>query len=271
MTNERGGAATRGGRRAYAARTGRLLLLVPEAPLLLVSLAGFVATGGGPLPAAVAAVVAASFGVRVVALLLAQRLLAAAGERDALAFVRVALAMHPWSADALALRGALAVAAGELPVAETLFRRSLALLPGRAAVHAALSGVLLERGESAEAACEARRALDIDSNCAAAHLHLAQAELLAGLPSAVIEDRLRAGLVAAHDPETETTLRCALAWHLMGQDRRAEARLATTGIEATLPLCTVAYRERLRLRLCELLVAQGQTERARELLWGVAG
>jgi tetratricopeptide (TPR) repeat protein len=246
------------------------LLLVPEAPLLLVSLAGFV-VAGGPLSAAMAAVVAASFGVRAAALVLAQRLVAVANERDALAFVRVALAMHPWSADALGLRGVLAVAAGELVLAEQLFRRSLALLPGRAAVHAALSGVLLERGEPLEAAREARRALELDPLCAAAQLHLAQAELLTGLPSAVVEDRLRAGLLVAADPETETTLRCALAWHLMGQDRRAEARLATTGIEATLPLCTVAYRERLRLRLCELLVAQGQTERARELLWGVAG
>lgn len=268
MMNERTGTTAHGSGHAGLAR---LALLVPEAPLLLLLVSGFLALGDAPLLAAGAAALALSFGVRAAALFLARTALAAANYRDAAALVRVALTMHPWSADALALRGALALALGDATLAERLFRRSLALLPGRACGHVALSAALLEQGRTAEAAEAAQHALTLNPTCAEAHLHLAEAERGGGAPSSVVEDRLRAGLTAAHDPETETTLRCALAWHLMSQERRAEARLATSGIEAALPRCTSATRERLRLRLCELLVAQGQTERARELLCGAAG
>ncbi|HWQ15068.1 MAG TPA: tetratricopeptide repeat protein [Roseiflexaceae bacterium] len=271
MTNERIGLTWYGGQPGDLSRLGRLALLVPEAPLLLLLGGGSLALGGSPLLGALAPVLALSFSVRAVALFLARWLLLAARYRDADALARVALAIHPWSADALALRGVLALASGEPAEAERQLRRSARLLPGRAAVYAALSGALLELGRPTEAAAAARQALELNGGCAAAYLHLAEAEQHGGaLPSAV-EDWLRAGLAAAPDPETETTLRCALAWHLVGQGRGAEARLATAGVEATLPRCTKAHQSHLRVRLCELLVAQGQTERARELLRGAAG
>ncbi len=112
--------------------------------------------------------------------------------------------------------------------------------------------------------------LDLDAGCAEALLHLAESDRRAGAPQGLVEDRLRAGIAAAHTLETEAALRCALAWHLVGQERRAEARLATSGIEATLTRVAAPARDRLRLRLCELLLAQGQAERARELMAGAA-
>lgn len=268
MANGRMGVVLRDGRTLALSRVGRLTLLVPEGPLLLVLVGGFLALGQPPLLAATAAVVALSFGVRAAALYSARWLLAAGHHRDADVLARIALAMHPWSADALALRAALALLGGDAPLAERMLRRSLELLPGSPARHAALSGALLEGEQLADAAEEARRALALDTGCAAAYLHLAEAELRLGLPAAVVEERLRAGLAAANDLETETTLRCALAWHLVGQERCAEARLATSGVEATLPRCRPAHQARLRIHLCELLVAQGQTERARELICG---
>ena len=269
MTNRRTGTLLPGG--LDIARVRRLALLVPEAPILLVLVTGFVLLGRNPLVGALTSVVALSFGVRWSALLLAWVALNAARLGDAEALVRIAQAMHPWSADALALRGTLALHRGQNAQAAQLLGRSLALLPDRPAVHAAHSAALLEIGQGREAAHAARQALELNGQCAAAYLHLAQAESMAGAEASMVEDQLRAGIVFAQDPETETTLRCALAWHLVGQQRCAEARLATSGVEATLLRCTEAHRSRLRLRLCELLVAQGQTERARELLQGVAG
>jgi tetratricopeptide (TPR) repeat protein len=269
MTNERVGLWLRGGWGEDVSRMGRTVLLVPEAPLLALLALGYTALGA-PLLGALTLAAALSFGVRVAALYLARALLLAARYRDAVALARLALAIYPWSADALALRGVLALAAGDAAYAERLLRRSDALLPGRAAVQAALSGALLELGRVSEAATAARRAIKLDARCAAAYLHLAEAEQRAGAVPAAVEDWLRAGLAAATDPETETTLRCALAWHLVGQGRGAEARLATSGIEAVLPRCTEVHQSRMRVRLCELLVAQGQTDRARELLCGAA-
>lgn len=268
MTNDRISPLLRG-RLPSLTTFGRLMLLVPEAPLLLLLVCGFL-WGRSPLLGALAAVVALNFGVRAAALYLAGWLLRAGRLGDADALLRVAQVMHPWSADVLALRGVLALLGGQARQAEVLLRRSAGLLPGRAAVYAAWSAALIELGDGPQAAAVARQAIAADKGCAAAYLHLAEAERQTGASPMAVEDCLRAGLAVARDPETETTLRCALAWHLVEQERCAEARLATSGVEATLRRCTEAHQSRLRLRLCELLVAQGQTERARELLQGAA-
>ncbi|MEN9933620.1 MAG: hypothetical protein RLZZ387_199 [Chloroflexota bacterium] len=264
MMNERIGTTLYRGASSDLPHPLRVVVLVPEAPLILLLGAGF-AVFGSPLLAAATATLAVAFFVRAAALYIARSLVGAGRHRDAEALARVALTVYPWSADALALRGTLLISSSPAE-AEPLLRRSLALLPGRAAVHAALSGALLERGRHTEAAAEARRALELDRSCAVAYLHLAQADIRAGASPTAVEDWLRAGLSATRDAEMETMLRCALAWHLVGQERCAEARLATSGVEATLQRCGDITRSRLRVRLCELLVAQGQTERARELL-----
>lgn len=269
MTHMHAGMAAGGGRAALV-RLCRLVILVPEAPILAGLLGAYAAFGEAPIPGAAALVVALAFGVRAASLLLAQRALAHSELTEAAALLRVAGALHPWSADTLALRGALALAHEDAALAARLLRRSLELLPGRPAIHAALSGALLELGLPSDAAQEARRALDLDAGCAEALLHLAESDRRAGAPQGLVEDRLRAGIAAAHTLETEAALRCALAWHLVGQERRAEARLATSGIEATLTRVAAPARDRLRLRLCELLLAQGQAERARELMAGAA-
>jgi len=248
----------------------RLTLLTPEAPLLALLLGIYLGVGRAPLVGGLAALVALCFGVRATALFLARQALAAGFERDAQALSQVALALHPWSADALAISGAAALLAGDAERAERLLGRSEALIGGRAAVAAARSGALLHLDRVIEAAAAARQALAHDATCAAALLHLAQAEHRTGASPSVVEDRLRAGLRAAPNAETEATIRCALAWHLIGQDRHAEARLATSGVEAALPRCAPHHRQRLRALLCALLVAQGQAERAREHL-SVAG
>lgn len=271
MITERAEMTLHGGWPRDLSRLGRLSLLVPEAPALLVLLPAFLVLGRPALLGALASALALSYCVRAAAIFLSRSMLRSERHTDADALARVALAIYPWSADALALRGLLALSRGETELAERLLRRSDALLPGRAAVVAALSAALLEQGRTAEAASAARRALELDRGCAPAYLCLAEAEQGVGAVPAAVEDWLRAGLAAARDPETETTLRCALAWHLVSQERGAEARLATSGIEAALPRCTQAHQSRLRVRLCELLVAQGQVERARELLCGAAG
>lgn len=249
---------------------GGVLLLVPEAPLIAALVCVYLVLGGLPLVGLLVALLIIGFMARAAALHLARIALEQGRTSAAGALVQVALALYPWSADGLALQGALALASGEPELAAARLRRAIALLPGQASFYAALSGALLELGRPSEAAAAARQALALDERCAIAHLHLAEADQALGAPATTIEDRLRAGLVVATDPATEATIRCALAGHLLGEQRFAEATLTLHGAEALLPRCQAGYQAALRLRLAELLLAQGQTERAREYFGIVA-
>jgi tetratricopeptide (TPR) repeat protein len=183
---------------------------------------------------------------------------------QAAALVEIALALYPWSADGLALRGAIALARGQPAVAELALERAIALLPGQPTFYAAQSCALLELGRAAEAAEAARTALAIAPGCAIAHLYLAEAQQASSAPAQDIEDRLRAGLAVAAAPESEAALRCALGAHLLAERRMAEATLTLRGAEALISSCTPPYQIALRVCLGELMIAQGQIDRARE-------
>jgi tetratricopeptide (TPR) repeat protein len=252
--------------RAYGVVPARLrtaLLLLPEAPLILLAAAAALLLGPLPVFGWLLGLLAAIVVLRAAALHMGRAALTAGRPQQARWLGSLALALHPWSADALALSGAAALQCQQPESAEQLLRQATQLAPGRAALFAALSGALLELGRNAEAATAARQALQLDPQCAAAYLHLAEAERGTAAPAWAIEERLRSGLRHAADPDVEAALRCALAAHLIGQGRLAEANLATAGVEAALPNCSPAHRARLRLRLCELLLAQGHTDRAR--------
>lgn len=253
-----------------AARSLRGLLLVPEAPLILLLLGAYWALGAPAWLGVGITLLIIGFIARLLALLSARLAYETAHYGEAGALAHIALVLNPWSADALALRGTIALAQGHPAAAEAALRRSAALLPEQAAVYSALSSALLAQGRAHEAATAARDALTLAPHLALAQLYLAEAERASGVPALEVEDRLRAGLADAAAPEDEAALRCALGALLFAEQREAEAMLTVRGAEALLPRCKAASQLELRVRLGELMIAQGQLERAREQFRSVA-
>jgi predicted Zn-dependent protease len=248
----------------------RSLLLVPEAALIAALLCAYWALRQPPLIGLMIAALIISFITRTLALVAARLALEAARPHEAKALVQTALALYPWSADGLALCGAIALASNQPAEAELALRRAVGLLPDRPNVYAALSCALLELGHLTEASEAARSALALEPACAIAHLYLAEAEQARGAPAQEVEERLRAGLAVAAPPEAEAALRCALGAHLLAERRIAEATLTLHGAEALVPRCAAPRQIALRMCLGELMVAQGQIERAREHFRSVA-
>lgn len=242
---------------------GRWLMLVPEALLMVVALVLYAVTNGAQPIAVFAALLITMFVVRALALHLARTALEASRYNDAGALLRLALALYPWSADGLAMRGTLALARGEAIMAEQALRQAVTMLP-QPSFYTALSGALLALGRPIEAANAAQRALDLDPEHAQAYLYLAEAEQLSGTNSQVVEARLRTGIRVAAGSEPQAALQYALAAHLMNNQRFAEASLALHSAEALLPKCPSLHQAELRFLLAELLASQGQHERARE-------
>lgn len=238
------------------------LLLVPEAILLLALICLHLTLDGSVFTTLAGLTIVTWFGCRMALILSTRRALHQARYARAERLVRLALWFYPYSADALALRGAILMAQGRMAEAEPALCQAIAFYPGQATLHVARSGVLLELDRGAEAYCEAMRAILLDPGCAAAYLHLAHAAQQIGEPDEVIETHLRMGLRATPDPADEAALRCTLAAFLVDQHRLAEARLALAGIEALLARCAVPQRAGLHYYLGELRRMVGDTETA---------
>lgn len=270
MPNQQTDMAVRRARPDWLGWVAHTLLLAPEAALIAALLCVY---WGTREPAVVGLAIMASiisFIARSIALIGARSALDLGHHDLAEALVRSALALYPWSPDGLALRGVVALANDQPAQAEVALRRALALLPNRANTYAALSGALLQLGRPDEAREAAQTALLLMPGCAIAHLYLAEAERARGVPAQDIEERLRAGLQCAGTPEAEAALRCALGAHLLAEHRIAEATLTLHGAEALVPRCAAPHQIALRVRLGELMIAQGQIERAREQFRSVA-
>jgi tetratricopeptide (TPR) repeat protein len=256
--------------RATLGSIAQALMLVPEALLIALLLCVYWSFGEPPQVGVLVTLLIISFIARLLALVAARQAFNAARYREADSLAQIGLALYPWSADALALQGTIALALGRPAEAERLLLRAIALLPGRANLYAALSSARLALGRPAQAAEAARLALALEPESAIVHFYLAEAELAAGLPALAVEDRLRAGLAFAAAPEDEAALRCALGALLIAEGRAAEAMLTLRGAEALIPRCRPARQLELRVRLGELMIAQGQIERAREQFRSVA-
>jgi tetratricopeptide (TPR) repeat protein len=250
------------------AGAGRKLLLVPEA-VAIIGLTGVALMGKGGTAAGLAiAGLTCYFVIRVAAMYLAQAALASARYREAASLAGLAHAMHPWSADALALRGVIALTTGSVGAAIEMLRAAIQLAPDHGAAYTTLSGALLAIGRISAARIAAQQAIALNPNNAIAHLYLAESELSGGASPLIVEDIMRHGLTLAQRPDDQAAFRCALAALLLDQGRSAESALALSGIERILDACVPTSRNRLRLRYGELLMAQGQVERAREYLQG---
>lgn len=245
------------------------LLLVPEAALLAALLALYPVLGKPLAIAILAALLITIFVVRALALHFARLMIEVGRYRDAGALLGIALILYPWSADAIAMSGALALSKRKPEEAEEKLQHAIRLLPTQPSFHIALSSALLELGRAGEAAKAARHALSLDHSSAQAYLYLAEAERVRGALPHAIEEYLRTGLSIVQRPELCAALQCALAHHLIAEHRFAEASLVLRGVEALLSICPPQRQAELRYHLGELFTAQGQIERAREHFQGV--
>ncbi|MDW8231554.1 MAG: hypothetical protein RMJ54_02125 [Roseiflexaceae bacterium] len=232
-------------------RLAQMLLIAPEGAIIAILLVINAIAPSIWIGAGITLLIVA-FISRVAALYLTSRALIQARWDTADALATVASALHPWSPDALALRGAIALARGDSATAARLLQRAQRLAPNRSAIAAALSGALLEQGETHAAAIAAQRALELDPASAAARLYLAQALAAAGSEADLIEDQLRAGLAHQPEPDAEVSLRCALAHHLAQEGRLAEATLALSAARAVLPRCSAAQRVIVSQRIADI-------------------
>ncbi|MFQ3629992.1 tetratricopeptide repeat protein [Roseiflexus sp.] len=236
---------------ALMRRLAHMLLIAPEgviiAMLLVINaIAPSIWIGAG------ITLLVVTFISRITALYLTSRALIDARWDTADALATVAFALHPWSPDALALRGAIALTRGDSATAVRLLQRAQQLAPNRSAIAAALSGALIEQGDAQAAVVAAQRALALEPANAAARLYLAQALAAVGTQAEQIEDYLRAGLAHRPEPDAEVSLRCALAQHLAQEGRLAEAMLALSAARAALRHCSAAQRAIVSQRIAEI-------------------
>ena len=148
------------------------VLLVPEAPVLFALLLIGWAYAFPPAVGALAALTVCVFILRLFLLTSAEQALERAHYRQADRFSRAALWVYPWSVDALALRANSYFLQGDDAAAESILRDAVRLAPDSDALHSALAGALLARGDIAGGREHAARAhrLAAGSPFAAQHL-----------------------------------------------------------------------------------------------------
>jgi tetratricopeptide (TPR) repeat protein len=238
------------------------LLLVPEALLIGLVLLAHELLGRPLWTAVLGTLIVAGFGVRLGLLMGARAALAQAAYPLAERLVRVALALHPCSADAWSLRGSVALNRGDSALAVEALARAQRYLPGQAALHAALSGALLDQEQAGEARSEALRALALDPQQPTALLHLASIERVLGAPAETSARLIARGLEQRAGPQFEAPLRCLLA-ELQIEASPEEARAELRRVEELLAHCNIPQRAALHCHLGALLRQFGHAEEAR--------
>lgn len=247
----------------HSAMVGRYALLVPEAPLLVLLLALHL-IAGFPLMTALLGISAVLWFVARMSLLARSRyLIAIADYRRAERALRIALWLHPYSADVYTLLGMLSLARGRADEAINSLNQAARYFPLHSDLHAMLSGALLEDDDPEAAFSEARQAVDLDPQNASAYLHLASAEQVLGVAPDLAERHLRTGLERCNEAADEAALRCALAAMLINEGRLGEAQLALVGLPSLLESCPPAQRAGLHFHLGELFRQIGEQELAR--------
>jgi tetratricopeptide (TPR) repeat protein len=241
----------------------RQLMLVPEAVVLTALLALYAVTGAPPALALPGLLCVAWFGARLGLLLAARQAYFKANYIRAEHLASVAHRLYMYSADVYALRGLIAQGRNRSEEAVEALRKAVALYPQQARLHALLSGALLEDGQPHAANEAAREALLRDSNCAAAHLHLANAEHMLGAPPETVERHLRTGLSSELSPADEVALSCALATTLINAGRAHEAQFALRGIDELVANSATPQRAEFHFYLGELHRQLGDLEAAR--------
>lgn len=238
------------------------LLLMPEAAALLILLIFHLGLGAPPMLALIGLGVAGYFGARVTLLLLGRRAFDAAAYRHAERLTDAALALHPVSPDALALRGSVALAQRQTQSACAYLERAVRICPDHAALLTLLSAAQREANCPNEAHATAVRALACDPTWVPAYVQQALASERLGSSSSDRETLLRTGLALPAAPADEAALRCALAALLFSEQRVAEAGLTLAAVPGLLPACTRAQRTALHATLGQLAAANGNPDAA---------
>lgn len=126
------------------------LLLIPEAPILLVLLLIGYVYDYPPLIGGLVALVIIVFVARCLFMAYSIYYLRQAEYNQAARYARLARGINPWSADALALQAFGLVARGDHEAAEPLLRGATRLAPTNLPIHSVLAEVLLKQGSLSE-------------------------------------------------------------------------------------------------------------------------
>ncbi|NTV66029.1 MAG: hypothetical protein HGA65_21185 [Oscillochloris sp.] len=243
---------------------GRQLLLVPEAVLLLTLLCLHATFGPTPIIVGIGIGLVCWFTSRILLLYSARRAVEAARYERASMLARMAMRLHPLSADAHALLGSVYLGQSNPTAAIEALSCAVRYYPLQAGLHAALSAALLEDDRPQEAMIEAGAALLIDPAYASAYLHQASAEEMLDAPGDLVEQHLRMGLEQPASPADEAALRCALARLLLRRGAADEARHAALRVADLLPASPPLQRAELHFQLGEILRLVGEPDTARD-------
>jgi tetratricopeptide (TPR) repeat protein len=226
-----------GSDRYWAERVKQHLLLVPEAPVLFILL--MIAWGYNfpPVVGGLAALVVVLFVVRLFCLASAVQELGLARYEQADRLAQTALRLHPWSPDALTLRGNTQLLQGNDEAAEALLRDAVRWAPEHAANHAALATVLLARGDYAAGREHATRALRLDSASPYAVQQLAWLALHREHDPRKTRRIVDTIELSAHPPAVGTSLLVLRGEAQIMEGDLEEARATICALEAALPHC----------------------------------
>jgi tetratricopeptide (TPR) repeat protein len=247
----------------WGARLLYQALLAPEAVLIALTLLVHEALGRPLWSALLGLALVALFGLRIVLLYGARLALGRAAYPLARRLARLTLRLHPWSAEGWSLYASVALNRGDAQTAQRALRQAISCFPGQAALHAALSGALLDAEQVQEARAEALHALAYDACQPTALLHLAGIERSLQASPSLVAELIERGLRAHPEPRAEAPLRCLRAETLLESGLGEMARRELTRVEALLPFCEAPQRAALHCHVGALLAQLEREEEAR--------
>ncbi|HEY1014343.1 MAG TPA: hypothetical protein VGE07_16640 [Herpetosiphonaceae bacterium] len=242
---------------------GRQLLLVPETVILPVIFGAHLLAGGALAVAVLGELVIALFVLRTLLLWAAGRALDGGSYARARRLSRLALRLHPWSADAEALAGAVELAEGQAEAALGRFSRAAALFPGHGPLYVRMGAALIADNDLGEARWAALQALACDDKQPGAYTLLAEVTLRGSNNGVTARELAQRGLAFAATAHAQAPLYTVLAEAQAVVGDLDAAGMAVEQAELLLPLCPVPLQAELLYRLGTVRRQLGDRDRAR--------
>jgi tetratricopeptide (TPR) repeat protein len=239
-------------------RLVRYLVLIPEAPLLLVLMLLAWLWQFPPLLSLVAALTALWFVVRTSILLLAEQRLVQGDDRRAGWLAQAALRLHPWSVDALLMQAQVYTRQSKHAAAEHLLRRAVMLDIMHGDAEAALATNLLAQGRKPPKIASARLTRYAASISPALLHHHAQLALHAENDPLKAMDVLERARLDRLPARTSMPLWLLLAEAYVAQERHDDARTTLRGLEGELHSCARVQQAEVLYHLGRLWSALGE-------------
>jgi len=236
-------------------RMGRWLVLIPEAPLVVVLALIAWSLGFPPPLSIITLVVVLWFFVRSALLLLAEHWFAQGNQHRAALLAHAALFMHPWSVDALLLRAHVEMQRGHHATADALLQHAARLDTSHGNAQAARAANELAQGVTLPHPTPHVGADDVSP--ALLH-HYARVALHAEHDAPKAIELLQRAMVDRLPASTSSPLLLLLAEAYIAQDQFEEADATLQRCEAQLARCARVQRAEALYHLGRLWQALGK-------------